>query len=112
MCLFLFSDLKKVFASPYASDISFSIQGTIIPAHKAILSARSEYFYAMFTGNMMEASSNIIELDNVSYECFIKGLEFIYTSTMSNINELSSETVIELLELVKRIFRANSHFFL
>jgi hypothetical protein len=64
-----------------------------------MLAARSEYFRAMFGGKMIEATLNVIDID-VSYDCFIKGLEFIYTSTM-NIYEITSDTALELIELVK-----------
>ncbi len=102
--------MKKIIGDAVTCDINFSLQGIMVPAHKAILCARSEYFQAMFGGNMLEATSQVIELD-VTYNCFFKGLEFIYTGTISNIDEIDSDMVIELMELVTGKFLENSYKF-
>ena len=48
------------------SDVCFEIQGELVYAHKAILCARSEYFRAMFAGNLKESKKQV-SLDVITY---------------------------------------------
>lgn len=83
------------------SDITFVLDGGSmhIKAHKAILSARSEYFMAMFQeGGMSESFQNQIKVshDPVSFK---RMLEFIYTNCVQDLQNCSSEAVVSLLIL-------------
>ena len=60
--------------------------------HKAILSAASPYFRALFCNEWKETSSQEIQLQGVSSECFGILLDYIYTGsidiTSSNVEQL------------------------
>ena len=51
-----------------------------MPAHKAILSACSQYFYAMFTGEMTESKMDRITLQEIDPKALSLLIDFVYTS--------------------------------
>lgn len=63
-------------------DITLVIQGRIFKAHKAVLSACSDYFRAMFTDNMLEARQDEISLNGLTATGFQQLLEYAYTSRL------------------------------
>lgn len=53
-------------------DLVFEIHGKQIYAHKVILSARSQYFAAMFGSEMVEAKQYVLPItDDISVEVFL-----------------------------------------
>mmetsp|Transcript_38638 Transcript_38638/g.39333 ORF Transcript_38638/g.39333 Transcript_38638/m.39333 type:complete len:345 (-) Transcript_38638:315-1349(-) len=83
------------------ADITFLVGPTKeeIKAHKAILSARSEYFGAMFrTGSMVESSCKVVEISH-PYSIFKRMLEFLYTEAVKDLSTCNSTEVIQLLML-------------
>lgn len=83
------------------SDVTFVLDGgsMLIKSHKAILSARSEYFRAMFQeGGMSESFQNQIKVSH-NPTSFKRMLEFIYTNCVQDLERCSSEDVISLLIL-------------
>eukprot|EP00981_Chlorochromonas_danica_P008844 scaffold2312_cov165-Ochromonas_danica.AAC.84 len=75
------------------SDITFILDNGLksIPAHKAILSARSEYFEAMFrVGGMIESSLKEIIISHEASN-FKRLLEFIYTNDVRDLATISPE---------------------
>ena len=57
-----------------------------IPAHRVVLSSCSPYFYAMFTGDLAEAKSTRITLQEIDPEALEKLIDFVYTSEI-HVNE-------------------------
>ena len=51
-----------------------------IPCHKVVLCACSQYFYAMFTGDLAEAKSNRITLQEIDPSALVLLIDFVYTS--------------------------------
>jgi len=56
-------------------DIVFEVEGEEIPAHKALLAYRSDYFMKMFT-SVSESNSSKIPISNMKSHIF-KGISFI-----------------------------------
>jgi speckle-type POZ protein len=79
----LSSHLEELFNDMSLSDVSFNIGGREFPAHKNILSARSQYFAAMFKHPMKEQSTNKIKMEDIEPDVFQELLHFIYTGRVS-----------------------------
>ncbi|XP_059949155.1 rho-related BTB domain-containing protein 3 isoform X3 [Mesoplodon densirostris] len=75
------TSLKFFLNKPMLADVVFEIQGTTVPAHRAVLVARCEVMAAMFNGNYMEAKSVLIPVYGVSKETFLSFLEYLYTDS-------------------------------
>lgn len=86
----MFSLLLNVFNINYSH-----IGERRIPAHRLILSAGSEYFAAMFTNDLREASQNEIELHNVDGDALWALMHYCYTGKI----EIFEDTVETLLGL-------------
>lgn len=88
------------------SDVSFIVgeEKVEFKVHKAILSARSSYFSAMFRiDKMVEKSLNKIEIDDTyGKHSFQRMMEFIYTNEVSDLEQCSSSEIIPLLEISSR----------
>jgi len=81
---------KSLLFSENHSDIRFYFKATdeYIHAHKAILSARSQYFNAMFRreSGMKESKNSVIEINDYGKDIFSLMLEFIYSNRICNID--------------------------
>ena len=66
------------------SDVVFDVGGVHIPAHKNILSARYEYFRALFSSGMKESNSSRVEVKDMDAQLFKEVLRFIYTGRLPN----------------------------
>lgn len=69
------------FNSPEMADITFSIEGKRVYAHKSVLSARCETMAVMFGGQFAEGQTAMseVEIPDASAECFLALLEYLYT---------------------------------
>lgn len=61
-------------------DVTIVVDTKEIPAHKVVLSSCSQYFYAMFTGDLAEAKSDRITLQEIDPKALIQLIDFVYTS--------------------------------
>lgn len=87
--------------SPH-SDITFIVgeEKEEFYMHKAILSARSSYFEAMFRpGGMSESSKAEIEIGRHDKDSFRRMMEFIYTAEILHLEDCTSAEIISLLEI-------------
>jgi len=50
-CIASFSSINRMRCNSQLCDVTLSVSGELIRAHKVILAAASPYFYAMFNGN-------------------------------------------------------------
>ena len=80
------------------SDVTFLVQNEQIPAHRAILAARSEYFRALLYGGLKESNQSKITLD-VSSTAFKQLLRYIYTGS-SELKDMEVDDILTLLGLV------------
>lgn len=111
-------DLEKLLKSGFRSDIAFEVQGTKFRGHKAILSARNQYFHAMLAGQMRESivpDSEVVIVD-VEPDTFDAVLRYLYTSSIDftqagldllSVLELSHRYLIEDLRKQVTYFLVN-----
>ena len=61
-------------------DVTLKVGGVELSAHRNILSSGSQYFYAMFTGDLAESKSDCITLQEIDPKALSLLIDFIYTS--------------------------------
>jgi hypothetical protein len=96
------AQIKSLLDTGLHSDVTFTFSNDsrTIAAHKAILSARSQYFEAMFrVGGMIESFQDEIAIPHTSYDTFYMVLEFIYSNDLdaSRLATYSTDQWIDLL---------------
>ena len=76
-------------------DVRLKVLEDIFPAHRIVLAANSDYFYAMFTAEMKESNQEVIELkdESISPDALKIVMDSIYTGDL-RVNE---ENVFEVL---------------
>ena len=76
-------------------DVRLKVDEDIFPAHRIVLAANSDYFYAMFTDGMREANQEVIELkdESISPDILTIILDSIYTGEP----HLNEDNVFEVL---------------
>ncbi|UYV73264.1 SPOPL [Cordylochernes scorpioides] len=62
-----------------------------IHAHKAILSARSSVFAAMFRNDMKENKENTVDLSHIKYDLLIEVVKYIYTGISTNLPQMAEQ---------------------
>jgi len=99
--------LESLVNSVFFQDISFDVEGTIIPAHKLILRVRTEYFNSMFASGLRESQQKIIRIYDCTPQVFIDILKFIYIDSCSisedNCNSLMEQANFFQLDRLKAI---------
>lgn len=88
------------------TDVTFVVGecGTEIGAHKCILSARSEYFEAMFReGGMAESQQNKIVFQKHDPTTFRRMLEFLYADSVKDIDSCTGNDILLLLMLANEL---------
>lgn len=97
------SSFLAVMSSGDHSDVTF-IVGTepkeFLNAHKVILSARSDYFKAMFRkGGLQESIKSSVEFPSHEPSAFRRMLEYVYSNDVKGIELCSANEIIELLSI-------------
>ncbi|XP_012260254.1 rho-related BTB domain-containing protein 1 isoform X2 [Athalia rosae] len=82
------------------ADVMFELDDGIMPAHRAILTARCDMMKAMFSGDFRESSAKVIVFPGVREYTFHKLLCYIYTD---EVPAISSARCLNLLELANRL---------
>ncbi|XP_036385692.1 rho-related BTB domain-containing protein 3 [Megalops cyprinoides] len=97
--------LGNLFNSPLCSDVIFMVQGSVLPAHRAVLVARCDVMAAMFSGKYAEARSRVVPIHGVSSDTFLSFLEYLYTDTCCPASVLQAMAVLVCAEMyqVKRL---------
>lgn len=91
---------RSLLNSNLHADIAFMVGSARIKvnAHKAILSARSEYFFAMFRpGGLSESSTEFVEMERHEESSFCNMLEFVYTNKIRDIELCDASEIISLI---------------
>ncbi|KAL0609607.1 Kelch-like protein 26, partial [Plecturocebus cupreus] len=79
----LLQGLATLRAQGQLLDVMLTINREAFPAHKVVLAACSDYFRAMFTGGMREASQDVIELKGVSARGLRHIIDFAYSAEVT-----------------------------
>lgn len=73
------------------SDVILSVSGVDLPAHRAILAARSPVFAAMFEHEMKEVTESKVEIPDVEAEVMEELLGFLYTGKVPSMEVYAGE---------------------
>ena len=87
----LSDDIGQLFESQKFSDVILSANVREFAAHKAILTARSRVFSAMFEHDMKEKKQNKVEIPDMDHEVLREMLHYIYTGKISNIGNMAGD---------------------
>ena len=111
----LLSKYSKYREEDHLIDVRLKVDEDIFPAHRVVLAANSEYFYAMFTDRMKESNQEVIELkdESVTPDILKIVIDFIYTGDL----HITEENVFEVLAAadhlqVTNVVRQCCHFLL
>ena len=76
-------------------DVRLKVGEDIFPAHRVVLAANSDYFYAMFTNGMKESNQEVIELKDKNFKS--NALKIILDSIYNGDLHVTEENVFEVL---------------
>lgn len=82
-------DFQSLIDNPVYSDVTLVCGQKEFPVHKAILSARSKVFQAMFEHKMLENERSRVEIEDIEGDVMFEILRFIYTGKTPNIDKLA-----------------------
>ena len=85
-------DLQTLLDNGQFADVTLTVKGNQWFCHKAILSARSPVFEAMFRHNdTQESHKNCVEITDVNADVFEEFLRYIYTEKALHLDQLAAE---------------------
>ncbi|CAD6247072.1 unnamed protein product [Miscanthus lutarioriparius] len=89
----MLDQLGEVLETREGADVTFSVDGELIPAHKIVLAMRSRVFKAQLYGEMKESGEQPIEISAMTADTFRALLRYIYTdsSPASSSNQQGEE---------------------
>ncbi len=93
------TQLDKIFWENRGStgDIAVACGSKHIPAHKAVLAARSDVFAAMFHHKeTLESQTDLVKVNDVDEHCFEEFIRYLYLNQLSS-TDLPAETLEGLL---------------
>ncbi|KAL7744657.1 hypothetical protein ACLKA6_017162 [Drosophila palustris] len=93
-------DIARLCMNDRYADVEFVVEEQRLPAHRAILAARSEYFRALLYGGMSETTQRQIALE-VPLDSFKVLLRYIYSGTLS-LATLDEDAVIGILGMANQ----------
>ena len=85
--------IDHLFQNEHLCDYTIIAEGQSFRAHRNVLAAVSDYFYAMLTGAMIESRQDHVDLKGVSANAVKALLDFAYNGQLS----LNLEDVVEIL---------------
>ena len=95
---FLAQNFGSLYMSEEYADINLIVENNIIPGHRVILAARSNYFKALLFGGLKESHESTIKLKSTSFVPFKYILNYIYFGKLS-LKSLKEDIIIEILGL-------------
>lgn len=82
-------DFLSLLENPVYSDVTLVCGQREFPVHKALLSARSKVFQAMFEHKMLENERSRVEIEDIDGEIMLEILRFIYTGKTQNMDKFA-----------------------
>ncbi|XP_035712018.1 RCC1 and BTB domain-containing protein 1 isoform X2 [Folsomia candida] len=79
-------------------DVTFSVEGKTITAHKLILKSRSDYFAKMFSNEWTETAGSKIEIKDTKFVTFEAFLFYLYHDKVT-FSEYKYESIFDLMKL-------------
>ncbi|KAM3717719.1 BTB/POZ domain-containing protein [Dirofilaria immitis] len=98
---YLAEHIGNLYITGECSDITLKVEGRLIPAHRIILAARSQYFRALFYNGMRETRDSEVELVDTSLNGFKMLMKYIYSGKLS-LSSMKEELVLEVLGLAHK----------
>ncbi|VDK71576.1 unnamed protein product [Litomosoides sigmodontis] len=98
---YLAEHIGNLYITGECSDITLKVEGRLVPAHRVILAARSQYFRALLYNGMRETRDSEIELVDTSFSGFKVLMKYIYTGKLS-LSSMKEELVLEVLGLAHK----------
>ena len=92
-----------VYRQEVLCDVVLVAGATELSCHKVVLCSCSQYFYAMFTGELSESKSDRITLQEMDPEALVLLIDFVYTSEI-HVTEENVQVSFELAFLQIRHF--------
>ncbi|CAF0912986.1 unnamed protein product [Adineta steineri] len=85
----LSNEYQSLLDNPVYSDVTLVCGQREFPVHKALLSARSKVFQAMFEHKMLENERSRVEIEDIDGDIMFEILRFIYTGKAQNMEKLA-----------------------
>lgn len=95
----LSQDLEELLVTGEGSDVTFRVKNQEIRAHKNIIAARNPVFASMFTHEMSEKISGIVDIEDCEPDAIRQFLHYLYSG---RIEKFSLETVFGLHEVADK----------
>ncbi|KAF7031838.1 hypothetical protein CFC21_043100 [Triticum aestivum] len=98
--------IMNLLLSKEGTDVTFSVGGETIVAHRCVLAARSSVFKAELFGPMMEGTvASVIQIEDMEARVFRALLSFIYTDSLpdievDNVEEREAQELLWLQHLL------------
>ena len=86
------SDMQALWQKGTCSDVQFMVHGEVIKGHSQVLCARSEVFEKLLTVGLQDSVSKVITIEDCDPATFKAFLRFLYTDSLSSIEELCLKT--------------------
>ena len=97
------ANFSSLLDDPTFADVEFQVQGKTTTAHRNILSARCEYFRAMFTGNFTEGQPGssgkvVCRVEDTTTPAFKFVLRYLYTDVLDDPEDDDAVQVMRLAD--------------
>ncbi|XP_035715429.1 TD and POZ domain-containing protein 1-like [Folsomia candida] len=91
-------DIATLWRTNENADVTFSVEGKTITAHKLILTCRSDYFAKMFSNEWKEGDGSKIEIKDTKHDVFEAFLFYIYHDEVKFLDD-EYENIFDLMKL-------------
>jgi len=85
----LVSDFERLLETQTLTDVIIKCDNKILACHKAVLSARSSVFQAMFQHDMKESNNNEVVITDLDFDTVKDTVRFIYSGKVKDIADKS-----------------------